>query len=375
MMLTYKRKLILTKAQSRRIMSWLGACRLVYNMALEIKIESYKKTGKSIHQFELTKQLTGLRKDFIWINDISSHTLQSVIKRLEHGYSRFYNGCKFPKFATKKQYKSIEFSDRKKFSIKQDFVKLPKLGRLKLHKDSPILGTPKVAIIKLEPTGFFVYIQCENVPKKFESESQAIGLDMGISQFCVDSNGGMITNPKHFAKYERQLRIENRSLARKKKGSASWKKQAKKLSLLHHKIGNARKDFLHKESTKIAKANSIVYVEDLKVSNMAKNKNLSKHILDCGWGMFRNMLSYKTAVVRVDPKHTSQSCAICNHVDKESRISQSKFKCTHCGHEDNADVNTAKNIKSRGTALVRKREAVACALDLESINTDMSEGR
>ncbi len=372
MIRTYKRKLILTKAQSNRIMSWMGACRLVYNMALEIKIDTYKKTGRTIHAHELMKQITGLRKDFHWINDVPCHTLQSSIDRLNEGFRKFYKGYGFPKFKSKTNCKSIKFKDE--IYIKDNCVKVLKLGKLKFHKDSPILGTPKTAVIKLEPTGFFVYVQCENVPKKFESESQAIGLDMGISQFCVDSKGGMIANPRHFAKYERQLRIENRSLARKKKGSVSWKKQSKRLSILHHKIGDIRKDFLHKESTKIAKANSVVYVEDLKIDNMAKNKNLSKHILDCGWGMFRDMLTYKTTVIRVNPKHTSQTCAICNHVDKESRVSQSKFKCTHCGHEDNADINAAKNIKSRGTALVRKREALACALDLESKSTDVSEG-
>jgi putative transposase len=184
---------------------------------------------------------------------------------------------------------------------------------------------------------------------------------MGISQFYVDSNGGFMQNPKHFKKYERQLRIENRSLSRKKKRSGNWKKQAKKLARLHHKIANVRKDFLHKESTKIAKANRVVFMEDLNVKGMSMNPNLSKHILDCGWSIFRTMLSYKTKVIAVNPAYTSQTCSECGAVDKESWPSQETFDCTSCGHKDNADHNAAKNIKRKGIPLERQREEVSCA--------------
>lgn len=184
---------------------------------------------------------------------------------------------------------------------------------------------------------------------------------MGLSHLYIDSNGKFIENPKHFKKYEIQLRIENRSLSRKKKGSNSWKKQAKRLSRLHNTISNVRKDYLHKESTKIAKQNSIVYLEDLNVSAMSKNKNLSKHILDCGWSAFRTMLEYKTNVIAINPKFTSQTCNECSTIDSKSRLSQSEFVCTKCGHISNADVNAAKNILGKGIALTRQREALACA--------------
>ncbi len=133
------------------------------------------------------------------------------------------------------------------------------------------------------------------------------------------------------------------------------------MSLLHHKVKNVRKDFLHKESTKIAKANSQVFMEKLNVIGMAKNAKLSKHILDAGWGTFRQMLSYKTEVILIDPKYTSQTCNECGAKDKRSRISQSEYCCTSCGHVSNADVNAAKNILSKGIALVREREPLGCA--------------
>ena len=377
MIRTYKRKLKLTKSQEQRISSWIGACRVVYNLGMEIKQASYKSTGKSVNKYDLINQLPDLKKDFDWIRDVPSQTLQASIERLDRSYQNFFRSFKkgggYPKFASKKTFKSILF---KSVSVNGNFASIPKIGLVKMFKDSEIKGHPKTAQIIIEPTGFFICIQCEQVPVKFVSENQAIGIDMGIAHFCIDSNGQFVANPKHFKRHERHLRVANRSLARKKKGSNRWTRQAKKLSRLHHAIANVRKDFLHKESTRIAKQNSIVYMEDLKIKNMSKSargtaeehgKNvaaksgLNRSILDCGWGNFGILLEYKTNVIRVNPKYTSQICSSCGHKDAQSRLSQSQFKCTSCSHTLNADVNAAKNILSRGTALYRQREALACA--------------
>lgn len=378
MIRVYKRKLILTKEQTKRIGSWIGACRVVYNLGMEIKNASYKTLGKSIHKFELMKQLPSLRKDIEWIKDVPADALIQTIHRLDNSYKNFFrtykNGGGYPKFASKKTFKSISLKQsRGLIKIIGSSINLNKIGKLKMFKDSPVVGDIKNVHIIKEPTGYFACIQCENVPTKFVSESQVIGLDMGLSHFCVDSNGNFISNPQHFKKYERQLRIENRSLARKKKGSNSWKKQCKRLSFLHHKIVNVRRDYLHKESTKIAKSYRQVYIEDLNIKGMVKNRNLSKYILDASWGVFKTMLEYKTSVISVNPKHTSQTCNECGEVDSKSRISQSEFVCTNCGHISNADVNAAKNILSKGIALDRKREPVGCALVLEGIS-HVSEG-
>lgn len=367
MIRTYKRKLKLSKTQEQRLSSWIGACRVVYNMGLEIRKATYQANGTTVNMYALMRQLKDIK--FVdWIADVPHESLEKSIKRLDGAFKAFFRTYKkgggYPKFANKKRYKSVGF---KTVKIIDGCVILPKIGRLKMFKDSEILGIPKNATIKIEPTGFFICIQCKDVPKKFDSENQAVGLDMGISNFCVNSNGDVIANPKHFEKYERRLRIENRSLARKKRGSNRWNKQVQKLAKLHHTIGNVRRDFLHKESTKIAKANSHVFVEDLKVVSMAKNKSLSKHILDCGWGMFREMLEYKTTVIRVDAKHTSQCCNKCGDINPDNRKTQSEFVCLKCGHADNADGNAAKNILSRGTAIVHQREVLACALGEESI--------
>lgn len=378
-MLTYKRKLILTKAQIARVNSWIGACRVVYNMGLEIRIAAYRNKQQSVSCYDLQKQLPTI-KDIDWIKDVPSQSLQNAIERLESAYKKFFAGGGFPRYASKKDYNSILL---KSVEVDGNFATLPKLGKVKMFKDAAILGTPKTATIIKEPTGYFICVTTDtNKDIQNNDESQVVGLDVGVSFFCVNSDGEFVQNPKHFRKYERKLRIAGRSLSRKKKRSNRWRKQVMRNARLHHKVSNTRKDFLHKESTKIANQFHTVIVEDLKINNMTKKakpkkddngkyvKNnaaaksgLNKSILDCGWGMFRTMLEYKTNVIRVNPKYTSQTCNECSTKDAKSRISQSKFKCSHCGHETNADENAAKNIKQvgEGIALNRQRKAMVYA--------------
>lgn len=358
-MLTYKRKLILTKAQQSRIDSWIGACRVVYNLGLEIKIAAYKNKQQSVHKYELIKQITHI-KHIDWIADVPISSLQNSIERLDSSYNRYFKGAGFPKWANKRKYNSILF--KVVHNAGNNRIRLPKIGFLNMVKDSEIKGNIRIAVIKKEITGYYICITTDATKDiQNKDDSQVIGLDMGVKYLYADSDGGLIVNPKHFKKYEKQLRIKNRSLARKKKGSNSWKKQCKALALLHHKIANVRKDFLHKESTSLAKRYSIVYLEDLNIKGMSRNKNLSKHILDCGWASFRSLLAYKTKVIAINPKFTSQTCSSCNVKDSRSRISQSEFVCTSCGHISNADENAAKNILGLGKALNRQREAIACA--------------
>jgi putative transposase len=179
MMRTFKRKLNPTKAQSQRITSWIGAARVVYNLGLEIKIASYKTLGKSIHAFELMKQLPDLKREYDWIKDVPAQTLQAVLDRLDKSYQAFFKGAGFPKWASKKTYKSIHL---KSVSVGEHKVIIPKMGEVRIFKDTPITGIPKTAQITIEPTGMFICIQCELPDAKCCSEDQAIGIDMGIAQ-------------------------------------------------------------------------------------------------------------------------------------------------------------------------------------------------
>lgn len=356
---TYKRKLILTATQEKTLNSWIGACRVVYNLGLQVRIEAWQKSKKSVSKFDLIKQLTSLRNGFKWIEDVPANSLTNAIYRLDHSYNRFFNnGSGFPKFATKRKFKSISF--RQYMSANGNKLRIPKIGYVKMFKDAPVLGDIKTVTVKKELSGYFAYIVCDNTLIKATC-TKSIGIDMGITQFAADSNGGFIANPKHYIRYENRLRVENRSLARKVRYSKSWRKQVYRLSILHQKISNVRLDFLHKQSSMIAKSNGVVYLEDLKINNMVKNHSLSKHILDAGWGIFKIQLSYKTKLQLVNPKYTSQMCFACGCINKDNRPNQQLFKCVSCGYTDNADTNAAKNIKHKGIMLDRKREGLPCA--------------
>lgn len=374
MIRTYKRKLILTKEQSSQIDSWMGACRYVYNIALDLKQWAYRNSIKLSFD-DLEKQLPAIRKDYSWLDEVPSQSLQDVVStRLKDAFNKFWKEHKgFPKYKSKKVKCSITIKNntaRTQIQVEGNRILLPKIKWLKMHKDAPVIGKIKTALVKQEPTGYFICITCEVAkPVSQNNESQVVGIDMGIACFATLDNGQQIDNPKHFKVYEERLAKESRALSAKKRGSNRWKKQAQKLARLHHKIACVRKDFLHKQSTMIAEQYGQVTLEALKIKNItrrAKKKEsedgsflpngqsaksgLNKSILDAGWGMFGDMLAYKTKVVWVDPKYSSQECSHCGHVDRASRKSQSEFECAACGHQENADINAAKNIKGRGTA-------------------------
>lgn len=360
---TYKYKLKLTKEQVNLLNNWIGTCRYVYNLALDTKIQSYQK-GVNVSKYDLMKQLTDL-KDVEWIKSVPSQSLQNVVERLDFAYQKFFSGGGFPKWAKKGEYSSILLKSVK--ATDTGFI-LPKIGEVRIFKDRMPKGKLKTATITKEGNGFFVCVTFGSQSKNLypTDEKQVVGLDMGITYFLTDSNGCFIENPKHTKKYEKQLRVKNRALARKKKGSSGFRKTKSELKKLHSKIADVRKDFLHKISFEYVRDNSLIVCEDLKVSNMIKFGSLSKHIADVSWSIFFDQLRYKSkqyekTFVQVNPKYTSQKCNSCGHTAKENRLNQANFHCVSCGHQQNADYNAAKNILGEGIALNRQREALACA--------------
>ena len=362
---TYKYRLRLSKAQESTIDSWINTSRAVYNLALETKMYAYESHRISLSKFDLMKQLTECRAEFPWMKEVPVQTLQNAIGRMDSAYQSFFRGGGFPKFAKRDRYNSILFKRVKQ--VDNYIFKLPKLGTVTIFKDRQPKGELRNATIARVNNKYYMSVVTKQEVEKLSipNDSQ-VGIDMGISFFATLSTGKQIENPRHTLKYAKRLRVESRSLARKKKGSSSRAKQRLKVAKLHEKIKNVRKDFLHKQSKSIVDEFGFIAVEDLKVKSMVRFGHLSKHISDASWSEFFNQLSYKSdwngnTFIKVDPKYTSQTCFDCGTVDKKSRISQSKFVCTSCGTESNADINASNNILSRGTALIRQREALACA--------------
>lgn len=362
MIRTYTYKLYRNERIERKFEEWLGICRYVYNAAKETKDYAYKQ-GVNLSGYDLAKQLTECKKEeeLQFIKTVGSQTLQGVIERLDLGYKKFYSDIKKgiktspPHWAKKGEYKSFRFKQgnvsvtNPQGSLKQTDkgFKLPKFGNVKVHNNRVINGKIKTANLIRKADGIYLNVVAEVEDKTYCNNDSQVGIDMGIIHFLTTSDAEVIPNPQFLEKQLSKLRIEQRKLARCKKGSNRRKRQVKVVARLHKKVTDARKDFLHKTSTYIATNYSDVVIEDLNIKGMVRS-NLSRHISDVSWGTFFTMLEYKcNNLVKVNPKNTSRECSNCGHTSKDNRLTQSQFKCVSCGHEANADVDAAKVILGR----------------------------
>jgi putative transposase len=380
---TYKYKLKLSKVQEESVREWIHTCRAVYNLALDTKIYAYKSNKKNLSCYDLQKQVTDLKKDYEWIKAVPSQSLQDVIERMDGAYKKFFSGGGFPRFARKDRYHSITFK-----SVKVDGgyrVALPKLGTVKFFGTRLPEGELKQAIITKEINGHFISITAKKEVndiklKEFHSENQVIGIDVGVSFFYVTSDGEYVDNPRFLKTQQKQMRILQRALARKKKNSTNYRDMQKRIAKLHNKVRCQRLDFLHKTANNIL-AYDFIAAEKLQLKNMTKSakgtieepgtnvkqkSGLNRSMLDLGIGIFFDIIRYKAKYqgkmfVQVPPQNTSNTCAICGYSHKDNRKTQSEFVCLKCGHSENADFNASENIKGKGIPFFRQREALACA--------------
>lgn len=360
---TYKYKLKFSKSQQKRVENWLNICRYLYNNALEHRITAYRSNGSSISKYDQYNELPAIKNELPWMKDVHSQVLQQVLDRVDRSYQNFFNGAGFPKFQGKKRYKSLTF--KQGVSIVDGKIKLPKIGLVKYFnsREIPANGIIKTTTLTKQLSGWFISICVEfNSPTISVDNSHAVGIDVGVKHFATLSDETVIDSPYFLEPRLKELRRLQRKLSRQDKKSNSRTKTVHQIRKLYLKITNSRKDYLHKTSAKIAQQYSACYIEDLKIANMTKlNPTLSRRMLDNSFREFRSMLEYKFAYngklcLPVPPHYTSQECSFCGVVDKKSRLSQSEFVCTNCGHVENADINASKNILARGTSLSTQRK-------------------
>jgi putative transposase len=352
MIKTYSYKLYNNEKYLKKYEEWISICRFVYNCAIETKEESYKK-GVKISHFDLCKQLTEAKREITFLNKVNSQTLQAVLERLDLGYKKFYSdlkagkNCSKPKWAKKGKFQTLVFKQGIKKTIK-GFI-LPSFGEVKVfNKEWNFNGKIKQAKLTKKADGLYmnVIVENENINRENQSENIA-ALDMGIRYFLVTSDGEYLENPKHLFKYLKELRVQQRKLSRCKKKSNNFYKQSVKVARIYKKVTDTRNDFLHKISSDLANRYSTIVVENLNIAEMSKNSRFSKHILDCSWGKFFELLSQKTNVVKVNPAYTSQECSKCGYTCRENRPTQSLFSCIKCGHEANADEDACQVLLKR----------------------------
>jgi putative transposase len=294
--------------------------------------------------------------------------LQQCLKDLDRAYTNLFAGRAQPP-TFRKKFLNDSFRFPQGFKVEGNRVYLPKIGWVSFWKSRDLEGTIKNVTVSRRGEHWYVSFQVEiEMPDPLHPSESAIGIDMGVATFAALSDGHLIEPLDSFRKTEAKLAKEQRKLALKVTFSNNWIKQKRKVNRVHQRIANLRHDFLHQHSTEISQNHAVIVVEDLQVSNMSRSakgtveepgrnvaakSGLNKAILDQGWGMFRTMLQYKQLwrggmVIAVPPQYTSQTCAECGHVSPENRVVQAMFSGVNCGHNDNADVNVARNILAVG---------------------------
>ena len=367
----YKFRIYPTKEQAVLIAKTIGCSRFVFNQFLGQWNDTYQKTGKGLTYHTCSAELTKLKKELLWLKEVDSIALQSSLKNLADSYTRFFQKQnKAPRFKSKKN--PVQSYTTKctngNIAIAGDKVKLPKLGLVRFANSREVQGRILNATVRRNPSGkYFVSIVVETEIHPLEKTGSSIGIDLGITDFAILSDGRKINNNKFTSKMEKKLKREQRTLSRrallaKNNGinlldAKNYQKQKRKVARLHEKVMNQREDFLNKVTTELIKNHDMICIEDLNVKGMLRNHKLAKSISDVSWSSFVTKLKYKAdwygkLLVEIDMWFpSSQLCSTCSHNDGKKSLDIRKWVCSNCQTPHDRDINASLNILSEGLRL------------------------
>jgi putative transposase len=392
---TYRYRLYPTRTQRQQLWQTLGACRFVYNWALETKQTTYEQEGTNLSWYDLNNRLPDLKATHPFLREVPAQTLQQAIKRVhlafQHFFRRLREGAEKPGYPRFKRRKAPRHS----FEVPQWFtidvaarrVRLPKIGLINTRFHRPFTGTPRTCSVVATSSGkFFISIVVEDgtppPTKQPVTPTKTIGIDVGLTTYVTLSTGDKVDNPRHLKSTLQRLRVLQRRLSRKRQGSRNREKARRRLARAYERVANQRTDFQHKLSTRLIRENQAICIESLNIGGMIQNRRLAQSIADAGWSRFLRLLEYKAewygvtlmVVGRFAP--TSKRCHHCGNINAALELSDRTWTCGACGMVHDRDVNAAQNIKLMGLHSLRtprepreepvERSAVADAMKQEA---------
>lgn len=352
MLRAYKYRLYPNREQREYFAKCFGCSRFIYNKMLSDKIDHYKETGEM-----LKNTPAQYKEEYEWLREVDSLALANAGLNLDKAYKNFFRdkSIGFPNFKSRKTNRFSYTTNNQKgtVSIENGYIKLPKLkSKVKIVKHREFEGIIKSCTISQTPSGkYFASVLVETEIKELPKTENKVGIDLGLKEFAICSNGNRYANPKHLRKSEKRLSKLQKDLSRKAKGSQNRIKARIKVAKLHEKIANQRKAFLHEISSQIISENQAIVIEDLRVSNMLKNHKLAKAISEVSWAEFRTMLEYKAGwygreiVVAPSNYASSQLCSGCGNKSSQTKdLSLRTYICSECGLKIDRDYNASLNL-------------------------------
>ena len=359
----FKYRFYPTSEQENILRRTMGCTRLVYNRALAARSEAWYERQERVGYKETSSMLTLWKKEesLNFLNEVSCVPLQQCLRHLQKAFTNFFAGrAKYPNFKKKRNGGSAEFT-KSAFKFNDGQMYLAKCSEplsIRWSRPMPEGAKPSTVTVKLDPSGrWFVSLLVDVDMVHLPKSSNKIGIDLGVTSLIADSNGGKVANPKTFRKKHNRLKLAQKRLAKKKKGSNNRNKARLKVAKIQAKIADARKDFLHKLTTRLIRENQVIAVEDLAVKNMKKNSKLALSISDASWGELVRQLEYKAdwygrTVVKIDRWFpSSKRCSSCGHIADKMPLDVREWTCPKCEHEHDRDTNAAINILAAGLAV------------------------
>ena len=359
----FKYRFYPTPEQESLLRRTMGCTRLVYNTALAARTEAWYRDKTRISYIQTSALLTEWKKadDLSFLNEVSSVPLQQSLRHLQTAFGNFFAGrAKYPTFKKKRNGGSAEFT-KSAFKFRNGQVILAKCSEalpIRWSRQIPKGCSPSTVTVKLTPAGkWFVSLLVDVDIEPLPPSEFKVGVDLGITSLLALSTGEKISNPNTFRVKHKRLKKAQKALARKVKGSSNRHKARLKVARIHAEISDARKDFLHKLTTRLVRENQTIAVEDLAVKNMVKNPKLALFITDASWGELVRQLDYKCewygrTLIKIDRWFpSSKRCSNCGHIAEKMPLNIRSWDCPSCGHSHDRDVNAAINVLAAGLAV------------------------